>query len=200
MYNGSMRVRGWLFAASCVGWLGCTHDFGAFQTADDHASDAASADGGSGGDAGSDDGGASDVATSDGGTTGDGGVPCTETDGVTFGGHCYFPLSTRQSWSAADSACKAASAHLVTLGSADEQNAVQPILVADDRWIGLDRPAGSPTGDASFAWTTGEARSYTNWGAGEPNGSGECARMKGSSGQWADVSCTSSLRSICERE
>jgi len=195
-----MRPFVWLVVASCAGFAGCTHDFDTFQAdapaGDGGGPDAAAVDGGDPdvappGDAGED-------ASSD--AQPDGSGACTEKGAMTFAGHCYFPLMNKQTWAAAGSSCGAASAHLVTLGSADEQDAVKEIVSADDRWIGLNRPASSPVGDASFAWATGEPRTYTDWGAGEPNGTGECARMKGKSGQWADATCTSMLRTICERD
>jgi len=73
--------------------------------------------------------------------------------------------------------------------------------VADQRWIGLSRPTTAPpTTPSSFAWVTGEALGYQNWAATEPNGSGECVRMRNTTNDWADQTCTTDYAAICERE
>lgn len=127
-------------------------------------------------------------------------VPCTETGAKTYLGHCYFPTAGTLSWDAAKAACVAASAHLVSITSAGEQAVVAGVK-SGDRWIGLSRPVGSPTGASSFTWVTAEAVTYTNWdtAAGEPNGSGECARLNAAS-LWADRACNNKLFAVCERE
>jgi len=124
---------------------------------------------------------------------------CTEARSVSFGGHCYFPLTSRGSWMAASTSCQAAGAHLVTIGSVEEQTAVAAISSNQDRWIGLSRPVGSALMATSYAWITAEAASYAHWGTGEPNFTGECARMM-QGGTWADNPCSNSYYALCERE
>jgi hypothetical protein len=88
----------------------------------------------------------------------------------------------------------------VTITSAAEQTFVQGMSSGSNRWIGLSRPTTAPPTDPkSFVWVTAEAVSYTNWAATEPNGSGECARLR-TSNDWADTSCTTLYGAICERE
>jgi len=124
---------------------------------------------------------------------------CTEPRSVTFGGHCYFAVTSRSTWMAASTACQAAGAHLATLGSVEEQTAVAAINANQDRWIGLSRPAASLPMASSYAWVTSEPAVYANWGIGEPNFTGECVRMV-QGGTWADNPCTTSYYALCERE
>jgi hypothetical protein len=127
------------------------------------------------------------------------GTACSETRGVLFGGHCYFPLAARGSWMAASTSCQAVGAHLATIGSAEEQTAVAAIQPNQDRWIGLSRPAASLPVATSYAWITAEPASYAHWGNGEPNFTGECVRiMQGAT--WADNPCTTNYYALCERE
>lgn len=125
-------------------------------------------------------------------------VPCTEPSGKMYMGHCYFALNPR-TYLAARDFCLSLKAHLVTITSAGEQAHVETIGF-NDRWIGLLRPEGSPSGASSFKWITGETSSYANWDFGEPNGSGLCARLKDSDGRWGDWQCSQSLPAVCERE
>jgi hypothetical protein len=162
----------------------CTHDFGAFTVSED----AAASDGSSG----SSDSGADAWMPIDAPN-----VSCTVGQ-VAFGGHCYFATSAQASWDAANTACQAAGAHLVTLGSMAEQNAASKVSPGVDRWIGLHiQGGGTSTNPSSFSWVTGEPSTYANWGSGEPNGAGSCVRMRGD-GSWADQSCNNSLAAVCE--
>jgi hypothetical protein len=178
------------FIASIAAVAACTHDFDVFEPG---ASDggATPADAGMGTDAGN---------TVDAGTTVDSGSTCTESGAQALDGHCYFLLGNRSSWDEAKDACAGARAHLVTIGSSAEQSLVQGISPNQDRWIGLRRPTGSDPGEASFTWVTGEARSFSQWDSGEPDGSGECVRMDRGPGRWSDAACSSSLQALCERD
>ncbi|MGZ3418365.1 MAG: C-type lectin domain-containing protein [Polyangiales bacterium] len=131
-------------------------------------------------------------------TGGDGAAACTEAESKTLGGHCYFPINAVK-WNNASSSCMGKGAHLVTITSAAEETLVESIRPGKDRWIGLSRPAGSPSTEASFVWVTAEAVSYKKWASGEPNGSGECVRLRASN-DWGDQGCNTNLDAICERE
>jgi hypothetical protein len=140
-------------------------------------------------------------SATDGGDASDAAVPCTEVDAVSFGGHCYFALGSDNSFDAASSACMAVGAHLVTISSSAESSAVTPISTSVDRWMGLSKNAAAPATDASYQFITGEPRgTYSNWYPGEPNGSGNCVRMKAGGVQWADDDCANLHDAICERE
>jgi hypothetical protein len=131
----------------------------------------------------------------------DAAVPCTEVGAVTFGGHCYFDLGGSNAFNAASTACMAVGAHLVTISSSAESSAVATLGTTADRWMGLSKMTSAAAADASYHFITGEARgSYSNWATGEPNGSGDCVRMKAGGVQWGDDVCTNLHDAICERE
>jgi len=119
-----------------------------------------------------------------------------------YGGHCYFPLvGGAFTFMAADQTCQVKGAHLATITSSGESDAVKPIDQSADRWIGLSRPPSSPAQDSSYVWITGEPRgSFSNWSAGEPNGSGASVRLTPTASSWADNPGTDSYDAICERE
>jgi hypothetical protein len=173
---------------------GCTHDFDTF--APSGPTDGAAADS-VGTDSGVPD---STPADSSADTTRPDTAPppCVEPGSKTFAGHCYFPTATAVTWSAGKSACAAAGGHLVTITSPGEEATVEVLQMGTDRWIGLSRPPGSPSTDASFQWVTAESMVYKSWAAGQPSGSGECGRLT-SSGPWADMACSTTLTAICER-
>lgn len=156
------------------------------------AHDAASADG-----AGTTD--ASDATAKN--DASDAAVACTEAGAVTFGGHCYFALGGTNAFNAASSACMAVGAHLVTISSSAESSAVATLNTSADRWMGLSKMTSAAATDASYHFITGEARGgYSNWATGEPNGSGDCVRMKAGGVQWGDDVCTNLHDAVCERE
>jgi hypothetical protein len=132
---------------------------------------------------------ATDAAAAD--TRSDAPLACP-TDGRMFGGRCYFLLTGTRDFDQSRAACEAQSAHLATVTSAEEQVFVQA-MGSGDRWIGL-RKSGT-----EFIWITGETSSYARWGSGEPNGSGDCARIR-STNDWGDQSCRTAYSAICERE
>lgn len=120
-------------------------------------------------------------------------VACTDAEGKLFGGHCYFPITTADRYDLVRVACTSRGAHLVTITSAAEEAFVETIRPGRDRWIGLRRTT------TMFTWITGETLSYTKWEPGEPNGSGECARLRATN-VWADQNCNTNEEAICERE
>jgi len=127
--------------------------------------------------------------------------PCNGPGAVSFAGHCYFALGANQDFTTATSTCVAGGAHLVTITSSAESGAIASINPGVDRWIGLSKAAAAPPVDSSYQWITGEARAgYSNWSPGEPNGSGNCVRMKAGGVQWADDECTNLHDAVCERE
>ncbi len=207
---------------------GCTHDWDALEPsgpAADAGSDASGGTGGTGGSAGeagtggsgggsageagtggSGGGSAGEAGTggSGGGSAGDAGTggsgggltDCDEPGAQRWSqnGHCYFPLEGSDNWSGQQDECASLNAYLVTITTKDEQDFVTPLVEDQDRWIGYHL-----TG-AEFEWVTGEPTDFENWGPGEPNESGEvCARIR-PNGAWADRSCTTKYRAICERE
>jgi hypothetical protein len=95
---------------------------------------------------------------------------------------------------------------LASIGSASEQSFLTTstqAIASGEWWIGLFRTAGM---SGTWVWEDGSAAPqtsgtapppYNNWEVGEPNGSGNCARLR-ASGMWADLSCNDDLRYVCE--
>ena len=94
---------------------------------------------------------------------------------------------------------------LASINSASEQafiTAAAQLISMNDWWIGLYRTGGmTPVWiweDGSAApQTSGAAPPYNNWEVGEPNGTGNCARLR-PTGVWADQDCGEDLRFVCE--
>jgi hypothetical protein len=64
-----------------------------------------------------------------------------------------------------------------------------------DWWIGLNDRAAEDT----FVWTDGSPVDFTQWGAGEPNNSGDedCVHLSSGSGDWNDLFCGQQNPYIC---
>jgi hypothetical protein len=84
--------------------------------------------------------------------------------------HTYLLTPDASTWSAAEAYAQSRGAHLATIRSLSEQAWINStFLVGADAthafWIGLHRVAPGGT----FAWSSGEASSFANWHANEPN-------------------------------
>ena len=91
--------------------------------------------------------------------------------------HWYDHISFNADWFGANAHAQTLShngmaGHLVTLTSALENTWVVSNLSDITGWLGGFQPAGSTEPDGNWQWVTGEAWSYTNWAAGEPNNQG----------------------------
>ncbi|MEM6313681.1 MAG: lectin-like protein, partial [Planctomycetota bacterium] len=98
---------------------------------------------------------------------------------ATAGNGHYYALSSYGTWAEAQAEAEAAGGHLVTIGSQAEQDFLERTFLdsspttgvstatdyPDVLWIGLSDSANEGT----FEWVTGEAVTYTNWQADEPN-------------------------------
>lgn len=135
-------------------------------------------------------------------------------DGIVYNGHFYRVYAVDASWDAAKVFCENLDAHLVTITSAGEQEAVfayiQAVAPDTDLWIGFSDAAD----EANWStWVTGELVTYSNWSPDEPdNLSGQdygviCNGTRSGSGyyiapgQWDDISSTDSTNYgyfICE--
>jgi hypothetical protein len=143
---------------------------------------------------------------------------CDAVNGTTFDTHCYFAIGGESGlpFEDASATCAASDgAHLVAIGSAEEQAALVSTFFPGsvDYWIGLslESAPSDPPDECSFLpvlcpfdWVTNEPLEFTNWapraGDEEPNYSGACVRMQASDQTWADVGCTTALPAICEHE
>lgn len=107
-----------------------------------------------------------------------GAAPLTWQSGPQANGHQY-ELHFRPSiaWSAAKEAAGALGEgwHLATITSEAEQRWLDATVLvpegeAGEFWLGgLQVPVDEPDAKAGWAWVTGEAWGYENWGPGEPN-------------------------------
>jgi len=84
-------------------------------------------------------------------------------------GHTYY-LASRSSWTLAEAWAATLGGHLVTINDAAEQGWVFDTFSADGGvnralWVGLTAPDAL----GPYGWTSGDALTYTNWAAGEPN-------------------------------
>jgi hypothetical protein len=107
--------------------------------------------------------------------------------GVTgnFGGHHYIELNA-SNWTDAEASAVAMGAHLVAVNSLAENNFLISTFGSNHAlWLGFQRTGPNP---ADFAWTNGEAVTYTNWAGGEPNNlGGEYYAHTYTNGQWNDL-------------
>lgn len=96
--------------------------------------------------------------------------PTTSPDGatsvVTFAGHRYQRLGGTRTWHEARDLCAAKRAHLVTVGSAEENAFVERSFGQGHTvWLG----ATDEGHEGDFRWITGEPMTFKNFASGEPN-------------------------------
>ena len=135
----------------------------------------------------------------DGSKDNDGLCPC---DVVEYGGHAYMYCTASSAWTSARTTCLSYGYDLVAVNDAAEDTQVnaQAFLRYGGKWWGgfNDR-----TSEGTFVWSNGDANTYTNWAAGEPNNSGgdeDCVQFGRyfPANTWNDEPCTSSFRYVCE--
>jgi hypothetical protein len=106
-------------------------------------------------------------------------------------GHGYYRSNSTMAWHAAKNLCENRGGHLITLNSAAEENFIyQKTAISEYGWTGYN----DEQTEGIWTWVNGEAVSYTNWNAGEPNNGGwwggnedQCIlRLDGSTG-WNDA-------------
>ncbi|KKL54360.1 hypothetical protein LCGC14_2266190, partial [marine sediment metagenome] len=99
-------------------------------------------------------------------------------------GHWYKITSSSQTWAEAEAEAQALGGHLVTINDAAEQAFVQQWFANWSPWIGLtDQDV-----EATWAWSSGEDVTFTNWYSGEPNDGdyrADYALLSGD-GEWYD--------------
>jgi hypothetical protein len=100
--------------------------------------------------------------------------------------HSYYRSTAAMSWAAANAAAQALGGHLVTISSAAENNLFSGI---GQHWLGFT----DQLAEGQWAWVTGEPVVYTNWGAGEPNNSGneDFAVINWNGTTWNDAGASS---------
>ena len=127
-----------------------------------------------------------------------------------WNGHLYALYDGEMSWDLAQSLCEMENGHLVTITSTEENTVVKSLLEAgagDGYWIGArnDDINNYEIAGKEYRWVTGEAFSYSDWFAGEPNGMGSAASRehfaevrKSYGSQWNDVPHTTKNGFILE--
>ena len=116
---------------------------------------------------------------------------------VGFGSSCYAATSTSFTWQAALAEAQGITGgSLVAIGSLAENSFVRTTFAnLGSVWIGLNDFAT----EGSFVWSNGEAVTFTNWAAGEPNQFGdEDAVEMYNTGVWNDLSAGNSRYGIIE--
>lgn len=89
-------------------------------------------------------------------------------------GHYYDRINFGENnktanWDVAKAAAEAMNGYLVTLTSADEAAFVSSNLDESGCWLGGYQESGASAPNQNWAWVTGEAWSYTNWEANNPD-------------------------------
>lgn len=108
---------------------------------------------------------------------------------VSYNGHNYVEL-TADSWTNSEDFAASLGGHLVAVNDAAENDFLISTFGTEHAlWIGLYR-TGPNTSD--FAWTNGDAVTYTNWAGGEPNNccGGEDYTHTYTTGEWNDLNNT----------
>lgn len=119
--------------------------------------------------------------------------------GLTFAGQYngtyYYASNSGATWTGASTLCSSNGGWLSTISSAQEQQYILSLLPGQSQWIGFTDQAQ----EGNFQWVTGQPITYTNWGGGEPNNSGdEDYTELTAGGQWNDLGNNYNLRYVCE--
>ncbi len=115
------------------------------------------------------------------------------------GGRCYLQEYVKREWASAEQRCVDLGGHLVAIDSANEL-ALLADWIASEVWIG-----GSDAKiEGTFAWTNGQAWTFTSWKEGlpvDPGGTRDCVVLTTSPGS-LPVSecrlCSEKLGYVCE--
>lgn len=103
-----------------------------------------------------------------------------------YNGHTYQLLS-QASWTDSEAFAVSLGGHLVAVNDAAENTFLQSTWGSEKiLWIGLSRTAPNAS---TFAWSNGDAVTFTNWAGGEPNNccGGEDYVHTYNNGEWNDL-------------
>ena len=112
-------------------------------------------------------------------------------------GHEYALVDVSLPWREARVYCENLGGHLVTIGSASENDFVENLAdpIDDDVWIGLN----DEVNEGNWEWVTGERIMFVNWEGNQPDGGDEENYVEmHRDGTWNDLPVTSSMSFVCE--
>ncbi|XP_067248798.1 ladderlectin-like [Chanodichthys erythropterus] len=115
-----------------------------------------------------------------------------------FGLRCFKYFSQSVNWITAERNCLSLGANLASVHNKPENEFLLGLLPSSSSrgWIG----AHDGEQEGQWMWTDGTVNDFTNWCAGEPNGSGNenCVEINLSSNRcWNDLACAGQLGYIC---
>ncbi|XP_030614090.1 CD209 antigen-like protein C [Archocentrus centrarchus] len=118
-----------------------------------------------------------------------------------FSCSCYLLSERSDSWDAARKDCRDREADLVVIDSTEEQTFLSTVTKVYT-WIGLN----DKEKEGTWKWVDGTAVTLTNWAKNQPDDGGRrqnlgeenCAHIKDIM-FWNDLSCSASLKWICEK-
>jgi cysteine-rich repeat protein len=125
--------------------------------------------------------------------------------------HCYRGYD-QATFEAARAACDERGAHLVTIGTAAENELVRELVATSKLIGGFEDVSLMVEGEGTYGWVTGEPFTFTNWAQSEPDQQGvlcggwgyercyaHCIGMNGQ-GRWQDLRCDLPDGYVCEWE
>ena len=118
-----------------------------------------------------------------------------------YNGNCYLMIEDSKSFWDAEDYCKSLSrqgreAHLVSISNQQEEDFIEGYAQSSDSpavFIGFALNQITQ----EFYWLDGSQAQYTSWRDGQPDGSGDCSRVRDEGG-WADHLCTTIRPFICK--
>ncbi|MFK8185231.1 MAG: lectin-like protein [Phormidesmis sp.] len=119
-------------------------------------------------------------------------------DGITYNGSRYVLLDDSLTWEAAQAQAQQLGGNLVTINNAEEEQWLNETFGNEKLWIGIS----DKDQEGVFTWASGEAVTYLNWAAGEPNdwqGTQDFGLMNfGGVRQWDDEHFYTELKGVVE--
>lgn len=120
-----------------------------------------------------------------------------------YNDHCYRYFDTPLSFGDAELFCQSKGGHLISIGSADEENNLYSVnsYGYEFMWIGLRQ---DEAGEGGYAWTDGSPLDFTNYKTDQPEdhgGSDNCLIIDWQSSYsngWESHNCQSELGFVCE--
>ncbi|MGD2067986.1 MAG: Ig-like domain-containing protein [Gemmatimonadota bacterium] len=119
---------------------------------------------------------------------------------TTFGGNTYGRHTAFLNWTESRDLAQRFGGRLVVIGSEAEDDFITTTYTPEgsfrrNLWIGMHRV------DGSLEWVNGAFPAYSDFGAGQPEGDGDCVHYwQSTEGQWNDIDCSLGFNSVVEFE